>query len=86
MNPNDIVEFQNVGISGEDDLRYAEFVDLPGSIAIIKRRKLDMIGTFLDTGGTFTATITSVEIQQILRVPAVRAGGAVLLPPGAPDP
>ena len=62
LNPNDVQELQNVGIGGEDDLRYTEFVDLPGAIAIIKRRKLDMIGTFLATGGTLTATITSAEI------------------------
>ena len=62
LNPNDVQELQNVGIGGEDDLRYAEFVDLPEAIAIIKRRKLYMIGTFLATGGTLNATITSAEI------------------------
>ena len=45
-----------------------------------------MIGTFLATGGTLTATITSAEIQQSFRAPAARAGGAVLLPPEALDP
>ena len=84
LSVNDVQELQNQGITSEDDLRYAEFVDLPGAIAVIKRRKLDMIGTFIAAGGTLSATTTAAEIQQGMRAPV--AGNAVPVPPRAPDP
>ena len=54
MSQDDVGELQNTGIMNEDDLRYAEFVDLP------------MIGKFLAGGGALSATITAAEIQQSL--------------------
>ena len=69
MSQNDVEELLNTGITDEDDLRYAEFTDLPGGIPVIKRRKLDMIGKFLAKGRTLSATIMVVEIQQSLNVP-----------------
>uniref|UniRef100_A0A7S3QH34 Uncharacterized protein n=1 Tax=Chaetoceros debilis TaxID=122233 RepID=A0A7S3QH34_9STRA len=67
LSQDDVGELQNTGIMNEDDLRYAEFVDLPvGILPVIKRRKLEMIGKFLAGGGALSATITAAEIQQSL--------------------
>ena len=71
MTSSEVVELQQqIGITDEDDLRYAEFVDFPVIIPIIKRRKLNTISKFLANDGSLNATITAAEIQQSLKVPA----------------
>ena len=68
MTSSEVVELQQqIGITDEDDLRYAEFVDFPVIIPFIKRRKLNMIIKFLANDGSLNATITEAEIQQILK-------------------
>ena len=79
-----VVELQQIGITDEDDLRYAEFVDFRINIPVIKHRNLNMISKFLANGGLLNATITVSEIQQSLKAPtgiAAPAHQAV-----APDP
>ena len=44
ISDQEVVTLDGVGITTEDDLRYAEFVDLPNTIPVIKRRKLNIIG------------------------------------------
>ena len=69
MTSSEIVELQQIGITDEDDLRYAEFVDFPVIIPIIKRRKLNTISKFLANDGSLNVTITAAEIQQSVKEP-----------------
>ena len=69
MTSSEVVELQQIGITDEYDLRYAEFVDFPLIIPVIKRRKLNMISKFLANDGTLNATITTAEIKKILKAP-----------------
>ena len=39
----DVQELQQIGVTSEDELRYAEFVGYPKEIHVIKRRKLYII-------------------------------------------
>ena len=66
---NEVVELQQIGITDEDDLRHAEFVDFPVIIPVIKHRKLNTISKFLANYGLLNATITAAEIQQSLKAP-----------------
>ena len=57
MTSSEVVELQQIGITDEDDLRYAEFVDFPENVPVIKRRKIKMISKFLANGGSLNVTI-----------------------------
>ena len=81
----DVLELKNIGINTEDDLRYTEFVDYPGTIALIKRRKLDTISKYLACGNALNATITMGDVQLALNTPAAPVGAAAVPPAGDPD-
>ena len=68
----------------EDNLRYAEFVDLPATIPVIKRRKLVIVSKFLANNGFLNAAITAAEIQQSRKAPAGVA--APIYHASVPDP
>ena len=68
----------------EDNLRYAEFVDLPATIPVIKRRKLVIVSKFLANNRFLNAAITAAEIQQSRKAPAGVA--APIYHASVPDP
>ena len=83
----EIAELQGLGIANEQDLQFAEFVDYPEYIPLIKRRKLDVISRYLAQGNALNAMITITEIQQIVSTPVAPVGAAPLgLAAQAPDP
>ena len=47
MSDQEVVTLDGIGITTKDDLRYVEFVDLANTIPVIKRRKLNMIESFV---------------------------------------
>ena len=59
----DCQALDNDGITTEEDLRFLEFVDLPATIAVVKRRKLNVITKYLARDKSLTGTITIQEVQ-----------------------
>jgi len=51
------------GIINEEDLSFLEFVDLPATIPIVHRRKLNLISQYLSQGHALTATDTILTVQ-----------------------
>ena len=71
----ELVLVQTDGITSEDDLLYAQFVDLNATIPVIKHWKLNSISQFLAKGGVLDANITMARIQKSLHAPPAPAGG-----------
>ena len=84
----ELILLQTDGINSEDDLLYAQFVDLNGTIPVIKRgRKLNSISQYLARGEVLDANVTMVQIQHSLHAPPAQAGGLAAGYAGAaPDP
>lgn len=51
------------GIINEEDLSFLEFVDLPATIPIFHRRKLNLISHYLSQRHALTATYTILTVQ-----------------------
>lgn len=51
------------GIINEEDLSFIEFVDLPATIPIVSRRKLNLISQYLSQGHALPATATMLTVQ-----------------------
>ena len=82
----DVQELQQIGVTSEDKLLYAEFADYPRAIPVIKRRKLEIIKQYLAKGEVLDDGITMAQIQENLAAPPVPAGRLPPYPQGvAPD-
>ena len=68
----DCTALENEGIITEEDLQFLEFVDLPATIPVVKRRKLNLIIQYLATGTALTATIDIDGVQKLVRAPAAQ--------------
>jgi hypothetical protein len=86
LSDQEIEGLTTIGIATEDDLRYAEFVDLPVIIPVIKRRKLNIISQYLAKGEALNATITIDQIQLLMNTPEAPVGAAPAYQGGNPDP
>ena len=83
----EIQELQQIGVTSEDELHYAEFEDYPKAILVIKCRKLDTIKQYLAKGGVLDSGITISQTQENIAAPPVPAGVLPPYPQGvAPDP
>ena len=76
---NEVGDLTTAGINNENDLRFIEFVDLPNTIAIVRRRKLIQIKGYLSRGQQLDATSTIEAIQE-------SNSPGVQLPPPVPVP
>jgi hypothetical protein len=66
---------KNVSITTQDDLSYIKFEDLPGVISVVKRRKLSLIGEYLNLGGpALVATTTIQEVKDFVKDKSKRTG------------
>ena len=63
LNDAQVQLLANEGIQGEDDLKVLEFVDLPATIPVVKRRKLNYISRFLGAGHVLNETMDIHFIQ-----------------------
>ena len=84
----ELILLQADRINSEDDLLYVQFVDLNGTIHVIKRRKLNSISQYLARGEVLDTNVTMlVQIQHSLHAPPAQAGGLATGYAGAaPDP
>ena len=66
---------RNASITTQDDLSYIKFEDLPGVISVVKRRKLSLIGEYLNLGGpALVATTTIQEVKDFVKDKSKRTG------------
>ena len=77
----EVAELQGLGVNSEEDLQFAEFVNYPPAIPLIKRRKLDVISKYLAQGNALNAMVTITEVQRIVTSPVAPVGAAPYVQP-----
>ena len=82
----EVQKLKDIGITTEEDLGFAKFVDFPSEdVGLIKRRKLEVITLYLARGNALTSTSTLTQVQAIVNAPPVAAAGTTSTS-HAPDP
>ena len=88
LSNDEVAALHAIGAENEDDLKYIQFVDLPNTVPLIKRRKLEFICKYLAVDNALNATTTMDEVRQDVNTPAAPVRFAGHGPPGgaATDP
>ena len=88
LTDDEVLEIKSIGVSTEEDLRFIKFVNIPETIPVVRRRKLEIVSRYLAAGHVLNAMITVDQVQQFVDAPAAPVGGAGRVTPegGPPDP
>ena len=59
LNNNDVDALKNIGANMENNLQYYEFSGMPGTISVLKQRKLATICRYLEKGNELTVNLVT---------------------------
>ena len=82
LSPGEVQELNTAGIVNEDDLSFISFEDVPETIPIVKRRKLELVSNYLRADNvpalTGTTTIREIQVEVTNQTRVIAAGrGAI---------